>query len=113
MKRATFITCILLFALVAAGCIPVPISEEATATEEAVAPAEAPMEISCENSYEGESLTIYQQVGLTGPLATLMGIGPTSPAQDALDQINAEGGICGVMLNIRSEDTQYALEQEI
>jgi len=122
MKRSITITCILLFALIAAGCIPVPISEEATATEEepaaaaqeeAVAPAEAPMEIVCENSYEGESLTIYQQAGLTGPLATLMGTGLVNPTQDALDQINAGGGVCGVTLNTRVEDTQYALEQEI
>ncbi|MDE0075918.1 MAG: ABC transporter substrate-binding protein [Caldilineaceae bacterium] len=122
MKRSVSITCILLFALLVAACVPIPIPEEATATEEepaaaareeAVAPAEDPMEISCENSYEGESLTIYQQAGLTGPLATLTGTGLINPAQDALDQINAEGGVCGVMLNFRVEDTKYALEQEI
>ena len=33
------------------------------------------MEIVCENSYDGETLAIYQQAGLTGPLATLMGTG--------------------------------------
>ena len=122
MKKSASITCILLFALLVAACIPVPIPEEPVAAEqepapaaqeEAMAPAEAPVDIACENTYDGESLTIYQQAGLTGPLATLMGTGFTSAAQDALDQINAAGGVCGVMLNLRVEDTQYVLEQEI
>ena len=122
MKRSASITCILLFALLVAACVPIPIPEEPVAAEEeqapaaqeeALAPAEAPVDIACESTHEGESLTIYQQAGLTGPLATLMGTGFISAAQDALDQINAGGGVCGVMLNIRVEDTQYALEQEI
>ena len=37
------------------------------AQEEPMPATEAPMEIVCENSYEGETLTIYQQAGLTGP----------------------------------------------
>ncbi len=122
MRRFTSITCILLFALLVAACVPIPIPEEPVAAEqepapaaqeEAMAPAEAPVDIACENTYEGESLTIYQQAGLTGPLATLMGTGFISAAQDALDQINAGGGVCGVTLNIRVEDTQYVLEQEL
>ena len=101
MKRPTSITCILLFALIVAACSPVPIAQEPMAAEEeptpaaqeaAMPPAEAPMAIACENSYEGESLTIYQQAGLTGPLATLMGTGFISATQDAIDQINANGG---------------------
>ena len=71
------------------------------------------MEIVCENSYEGETLTIYQQAGLTGPLATLMGTGFIGGTQDAIEQINSEGGVCGVMLTLRLEDTQYVLEQEV
>jgi len=117
MKKRISITCILLVVLIAAACVPVPAeapmaAQEAMQAEEA-APPEAPMEIVCENSYEGESLVIYQQAGLTGPLATLMGTGFISGTQDAIEQINAEGGVCGVMLSVRLEDTQYALEQEI
>ena len=121
MKKYLNITSILLIFLLLAACAPVPAEEpmaeedgakEAMEAEEA-APPEAPMEIACENSYEGESLVIYQQAGLTGPLATLMGTGFISATQDAIDQINAEGGVCGVMLSVRMEDTQYALEQEI
>lgn len=121
MKKHFTITSILLIFLLLAACVPVPAEEpmaaedgakEAMQAEEA-APPEAPMEIACENSYEGESLVIYQQAGLTGPLATLMGTGFISATQDAIEQINAEGGVCGVMLSVRLEDTQYALEQEI
>ena len=121
MKKILFVTSILLFILLAAACSPVPAEEPMAAEEESTAAAqeeampapEAPMEIACENSYEGESLTIYQQAGLTGPLATLMGTGFISATQDAIDQINAEGGVCGVMLEVRLEDTQYVLEQEV
>ena len=122
IRRPAASACILIFSLLVTACSPIAAPEEPLAAEteptpaaqeEAMAPAEGPMDISCENSYEGESLTIYQQAGLTGPLATLMGTGFISAAQDALDQINAEGGVCGVMLNIRVEDTQYVLEQEI
>jgi len=121
MKKHLNITSILLIFLLLAACVPVPAEEpmaaedgakEAMQAEEA-APPEAPMEITCDNSYEGESLVIYQQAGLTGPLATLMGTGFISATQDAIEQINAEGGVCGVMLSVRLEDTQYALEQEI
>ena len=122
MKKTLPLTCILIFALLAAACSPAPITEEPMAAEEEAAPAaqeepmpatEAPMEIVCENSYEGETLTIYQQAGLTGPLATLMGTGFIGGTQDAIEQINADGGVCGVMLELRLEDTQYVLEQEV
>ncbi|MCY4413341.1 MAG: ABC transporter substrate-binding protein [Caldilineaceae bacterium] len=122
MKKTLVISCILVFALLAAACSPVPAAEEPMAAEEEAAPAaqeesaaapEAPMEIVCENSYDGETLRLYQQAGLTGPLATLMGTGFIGGTQDAIEQINAEGGVCGVMLELRLEDTQYALEQEV
>ena len=129
MKKTLSLTCILIFALLASACSRAPSAEEPMAAEEKSKPAaveptpaaqeepmpapEAPMEIVCENSYEGETLTIYQQAGLTGPLATLMGNGFIGGTQDAIEQINAEGGVCGVMLELRLEDTQYALEQEV
>ena len=129
MKKTLSLTCILIFALLASACSRAPSAEEPMAAEEESKPAaveptpaaqeepmpapEAPMEIVCENSYEGETLTIYQQAGLTGPLATLMGNGFIGGTQDAIEQINAEGGVCGVMLELRLEDTQYALEQEV
>lgn len=121
MKKILSVTCILLLGLLVVACAPAPAAEEpAPAAEESMTeendsmPAAEPfMPIACENSYAGESLTIYQQAGLTGPLATLMGTGFIRGTQDAIEQINAGGGVCGVMLNLRVEDTQYVLEQEV
>ena len=125
MKKFLSITCILTLALLAAACAPAPIAEAPTTAEDEPAPAaEAPAEeapaaeeeamtIACENNYEGESLAIYQQAGLTGPLATILGTGFINGTQDAIEQINAEGGVCGVMLQPRVEDTQYVLEQAV
>ena len=128
-EKTLSLTCILIFALLVAACSPVPAAEEPMPAEEESKPAaeaptpaaqeepmtapEEPMPIACESSYEGKSLTIYQQAGLTGPLATLMGTGFISGLQDALDQINADGGVCGVTLVLRVEDTQYVLEREV
>ena len=120
MKKRLSVTCILLVVLLAAACSPVPAEDPLAVEEEPqeamqaekAPPPEAPAEIACKNSYAGESLVVYQQAGLTGPLA-LPGVGFISATQDAIDQINSEGGVCGVMLSVRMEDTQYVLEQEL
>ena len=63
MKKHLSVTCILLAILLVAACAPVPAEEPMAAGEEAApaaeaeeaAPPEAPMEIACENSYEGKA----------------------------------------------------------
>jgi len=101
----------------------------AVATEVAPAPTEAPTEepapekpavISgestnddCAASYEGESIHVHQAAGLTGPLAQILGDGFINGSKAAVDRINADGGVCGVMLEIHLEDSQYAPEQEL
>lgn len=67
----------------------------------------------CAETYEGETLTVYQSAGLTGPLAQILGDGFITGSQDAVDRINAEGGICGIMMATRLEDSQYDPEQEV
>lgn len=67
----------------------------------------------CEESYEGETIIIYQQAGLTGPLSQILGDGFINGSRDAVAAINESGGVCGVQLEIRLEDTQYAPEQEV
>ncbi len=112
--RPLLVTLLLLFALLTAACAPIAIEESAAPrAEEPAAVRDIPTDIVCENNYDGASLTIYQQAGLTGPLSTLMGSGSVSGTRDAVEQINAQGGVCGVMLEMRVEDTQYALEQEV
>ncbi len=81
------------------------------ATEEPAETAGAGEE--CAETYEGETLIIYQAAGLTGPLAQILGDGFINGSQAAIDRINADGGVCGVQLQIRLEDSQYDPEQEV
>ena len=67
----------------------------------------------CDESYEGETILVYQQAGLTGPLAQILGDGFINGTNDAIAAINANGGICGAMLQAVLEDSQYDPAQEI
>ncbi len=67
----------------------------------------------CDAGYDGETITLYQQAGLTGPLATILGDGFINGSNDAVDTINANGGVCGAMLAIDLQDSQYNPEQEL
>jgi branched-chain amino acid transport system substrate-binding protein len=90
---------------------PTPaVAVEPTAVAE---PTPADTMTNCEKGYEGETITIYQQAGLTGPLATILGTGFINGSRDAVAAINAAGGVCGAQLVIRLEDTQYAPNQEL
>lgn len=89
-------------------------TEEPAAEEEPMAEGEVQTNFAeCENSAEGETITVYQSAGLTGPLATILGDGFINGSKDGLDAINANGGVCGAMLEIRLEDSQYDPEQEV
>jgi ABC-type branched-subunit amino acid transport system substrate-binding protein len=93
----------------------------AAATEEPTAePTAEPVEESgemvteeCTETYDGETITIYQAAGLTGPLAQILGDGFITGSQAAVERINAAGGVCGVQLELRLEDSQYDPEQEV
>ncbi|MFQ5944204.1 MAG: ABC transporter substrate-binding protein [Anaerolineales bacterium] len=67
----------------------------------------------CETGYVGETMTWYSQAGLTGALATILGPSFVNGTQDAIEDINAEGGVCGVQVDLNLTDTQYDPEQEI
>jgi branched-chain amino acid transport system substrate-binding protein len=94
---------------------------EAPTEEPTEAPTEEAMEepvdtgemMACENTYEGETIIVYQSAGLTGPLAQILGQGFINGSKDAVAAINAAGGVCGVQLEIRLEDSQYDPEQEL
>ncbi len=96
-------------------------TEAPEATEEP-APTEEPTEEAatgemaaeeCAETYDGETIVIYQAAGLTGPLAQILGDGFINGSNDAVERINAEGGVCGVMMELRLEDSQYDPEQEV
>jgi ABC-type branched-subunit amino acid transport system substrate-binding protein len=76
-------------------------------------PTEEVMMEGCSEDLTGETITIYQQAGLTGPLSQILGNGFINGPRDAITQINESGGICGAELAIRTEDTQYDPEQEL
>jgi len=67
----------------------------------------------CVAMYEGETIIVYQAAGLTGPLAQILGDGFINGSQAAVNRINGDGGVCGIQLEIRLEDSQYDPEQEI
>jgi branched-chain amino acid transport system substrate-binding protein len=91
---------------------PEPTEEpEPEPTEEPV-PTEEPM-ANCDIGFEGETITIYQSAGLTGPLSQILGQGFINGSKDAINAINADGGVCGAELAVRLEDSQYDPEQEL
>jgi branched-chain amino acid transport system substrate-binding protein len=90
-----------------------PTGEEGVVIEE---PEEEEPEVAegeCANMYEGETIVFYQQAGLTGPLATILGPSFINGTNDAVNAINAAGGICGAQIEINLTDTQYEAEQEL
>ena len=80
-------------------------------------PTEEPMEEqagdACQTTHEGETITIYQSAGLTGPLSQILGQGFINGTRDAVAFVNANGGVCGATFEIRLEDSQYDPEQEL
>jgi len=67
----------------------------------------------CEDGLEGETFTFYSQAGLTGPLATILGVSFVNALNDSIADLNAAGGICGATIELVLTDTQYDAEQEI
>jgi len=91
---------------------PEPTEEPAPEPTEEAASGEMVAE-ECAETYEGETIVIYQAAGLTGPLAQILGDGFINGSNDAVERINANGGVCGVQLELHLEDSQYDPEQEL
>ena len=88
-------------------------TEEPAAEPTAEASGEGMAEEECAQTYEGETIVIYQAAGLTGPLAQILGDGFINGSNDAVERINANGGVCGVQMELHLEDSQYDPEQEL
>ena len=91
---------------------PEPTAEPEPTEEPEPEPTEEPM-ANCDVGFEGETITIYQSAGLTGPLSQILGQGFINGSKDAINAINADGGVCGAELAVRLEDSQYDPEQEL
>lgn len=69
--------------------------------------------LTCNTSHVDETIVIYQQAGITGPLATITGPGLINGTTDAIQAINESGGVCGARLEVVFTDTAYVAEQEL
>jgi branched-chain amino acid transport system substrate-binding protein len=67
----------------------------------------------CSRGYEGETVYVHQHAGLEGPLAAILGKGFSFATEDAVNEINANGGICGATLEVVYRETMYDVEQEV
>ncbi len=123
MIKKTVLPLLLVGALVLGACAqateeptPVPPTTAPEPTEEPMEePTEEPMEEmgNCEAGYEGETMVWYSQAGLTGALSTILGSAFINGTNDAIDDLNAAGGVCGATVELNLTDTQYDAEQEI
>lgn len=95
------------------GAATVEAAATALAATEEPAAGETATGEECANTYDGETIIVHQAAGLTGPLAQILGDGFINGSQNAVDRINAAGGVCGIQLEIRLEDSQYDPEQEV
>jgi ABC-type branched-subunit amino acid transport system substrate-binding protein len=67
----------------------------------------------CNTSHVGETIVIYQQGGVTGPLAAITGPGLINGMADSVRAINEAGGVCGARLEVVFSDTSYNPEKEL
>ncbi len=89
-------------------------SEETVTSDEAVSPFGGEITtVECNETYEGQTVYFHQQAGREGPLAAILGDSFALATSDAINEINAAGGICGAMIEIIFRETQYNVEQEI
>ena len=87
-------------------------AEEEAAEDEAEEEASA-IDSDCKANYEGETIYIHQHAGREGPLAAILGEAFAFATDDAVSEINAEGGVCGATLEVLYRETQYDVEQEV
>lgn len=122
MSKKSVLTLLLLGALVLGACAqataeptsapsPTAMPEPTEAPMEQ--PTEEPMMSNCEAGYEGQTMTWYSQAGLTGALSTILGQSFINGTNDAIEDLNAAGGVCGITIELNLTDTQYDAEQEI
>lgn len=119
MRKSIYALLALLMAvsLILVACQPQPIPTEPPPTEEPTAAPEPTEEVmlpeGCSEDLTGRTYTFYSQAGLTGALSTILGTSFVNALNDAVNEINATGGICGAQVALDLVDTQYEAEQEI
>lgn len=123
-KLLLLLSFLMLASLVLSACGDGDATDEPVATDAPVVPdepdepdepeaTEAPAVSNCEAGLEGETIKYYYQAGLTGPLSTILGTTFVNALNDAIAEVNADGGVCGATVELVLTDTQYDPEQEV
>ncbi len=94
-------------------CVPGAADAQALLDSSAAGVLTQSADISCDSSNVGKKIVLYQQAGVTGPLAAITGPGLINGTQDAIKAINDAGGICGATVEVVFNDTAYVAEQEL
>ena len=105
-KKISVLLVSVVFLLALTACAAKEVEETPIATT-------APDLTYCADGLEGETIRYYSQAGLTGPLSTILGGGFVGALNDAIAEINADGGICGATVELVLNDTQYDADQEV
>ena len=67
----------------------------------------------CALDLTGEEVVIYQQAGTEGPIASILGLAFQFATAQAIEDINAAGGICGAELRVAFRETAYNVDNEV
>jgi branched-chain amino acid transport system substrate-binding protein len=67
----------------------------------------------CALDLTGEQIVIYQNAGREGPIASILGEAFAFATADAVNEINAAGGICGAELVVEFRETNYNVDLEV
>ena len=67
----------------------------------------------CSEDLSGKTITVHQQAGTEGPIASILGLAFQFATTQALAEINAAGGVCGAELAVKFRETAYDVEQEV
>ena len=92
-----------------------PMEEEEAPAEEEPMEEEEAMEFleGCEVDLTGETIYIHQHAGREGPLAAILGDAFAFATEDALEDLNGAGGICGATLEVIFRETNYDVDLEV
>lgn len=83
-------------------------TEEAEAEEETMEFLEG-----CEVDLTGETIYLHQHAGREGPLAAILGDAFAFATEDALEDLNGAGGVCGATLEVIFRETNYNVDLEV
>ena len=70
-------------------------------------------DMECLHDMSGQEIVLYQQAGLEGPTAALLGDGFAKATDDITAYINENGGVCGAEIVVEYCETNYNPEMDV